>query len=136
VEDESPLGVMQNKDTSFYLHIVKPKLDAMTPNTNMESIVDIDINAWQNFRNYPNGNVNLHYNDVRCPQIFWAQQRISNKSVLGDLYSCLGFGCVLKKVATIDVVQTCHAEARGNILLAVINQYLSKNTGARHTMHH
>ena len=63
MEDKSPIGVMQNKDTSFYLHIVKPKLDAMTPNTYMESIVDIDINAWQNFRNYPNGNVNLHYND-------------------------------------------------------------------------
>ena len=90
MEDESPIGVMQNKDTSFHLHIGKPKLDAMTPNTNMESIVDIDINAWQNFRNYTNGNVNLHYNDVHHPQIFWAQQRISNKSVLGDLYSCLG----------------------------------------------
>jgi len=136
VKDESLLGVMQNKDTSFYLHIVKPKLNAMMPNTNMESILDIDINAWQNFRNYPNGNVNLHYNDVRRPQIFWAQQRISNKSVLGDLYSCLGIWVCSEKVATIDIVQKCHAEARGNILLVVINWYLRKNTGARHTMHH
>jgi hypothetical protein len=71
--DGSPCDMVQNTDTSLYLNILKPKLDAISITTNIESTIDIDINAWQNFRNYPNGNVNLYYNDVHCPNI-WAQQ--------------------------------------------------------------
>lgn len=77
VKDDSPFDEVQNKN-SFYMNIVKPKLDAISISTNIESIIDIDINEWQNFRSYPNWNVNLHYKDVGSPHIFWAQQRIGN----------------------------------------------------------
>jgi hypothetical protein len=43
MEHESPLEDVQNKNTYFYLNIVKPKLDAISSNISIESVLDIDI---------------------------------------------------------------------------------------------
>jgi len=40
---------------------VKRKLDSISNNTRIENVIDIDMNPWQIYRNYPNGNVNLLY---------------------------------------------------------------------------
>jgi hypothetical protein len=58
-------------NSTFYQKYVKHKVSA----ANQSSKVDHDVNAFNNFKNYPNRNVSLFYEDVCKPQIFWAQQK-------------------------------------------------------------